>query len=92
MILTAGTSASANARRHFTRLSFRCLATHAPDFRIPVIDFSKYQSAASSSQKQETADAIVSAFKGAGFVYLSNHGIPDHTVKHVFSKVRTSIV
>lgn len=55
-------------------------------FRIPVVDFSRYLRAESSTQKRETADEIVNAFKEVGFVYLSKHGIPDHVVKNVYSK------
>lgn len=52
-----------------------------------MVDFSKYQKAASRLEKQETADEIVRAFKEVGFVYLSGHGIPDSTVKNAFAKV-----
>ncbi|EJD01010.1 Clavaminate synthase-like protein [Fomitiporia mediterranea MF3/22] len=64
----------------------RGLATHVPEFRIPVIDFGRYQSAASQEQKQETANAIVDGFKTAGFIYISNHGIPGPVIKNVFEK------
>ena len=62
--------------------SSRSLATAAASsssskaFSIPIIDFSKFQRAQSSAEKQETADEIVTAFKTSGFIYLSNHGIP----------------
>ena len=65
----------------------RNLASHAPEFRIPVIDFNKYQRACSAGQKQETADEIVGAFKCAGFLYLANHGIPEPVIQNVYAKV-----
>ena len=69
----------------------RGLATHAHDFHIPVIDFGRYLKSASSKEKKDTADEIVSAFKSAGFVYLSNHGIPEPVVKNVFDQVRIKL-
>ncbi|TFY69974.1 hypothetical protein EVJ58_g83 [Rhodofomes roseus] len=45
-------------------------------FRIPIIDFSKFRSATSLSEKRRTADEIVSGFKEVGFIYLEKHGIP----------------
>ncbi|TDL29219.1 Clavaminate synthase-like protein [Rickenella mellea] len=70
----------------------RYLASLAQDvrsdatFRIPVVDFGKFKSASSGAQKRQTADEIVTAFKEVGFVYLSNHGIPEPVVKNVFEK------
>lgn len=74
---------------YFLRHSYRWrgLATPASEFHIPVIDFSKYQRATSLSQKQDTANEIVHAFKNAGFIYLANHGIPDPVINNVYAKV-----
>ncbi|KAF7332287.1 BTB domain-containing protein [Mycena kentingensis (nom. inval.)] len=66
-------------------LNKRGLATEATTFRIPLIDFSKFQSG-SPQDKQATANEIVSAFKESGFIYLSNHGIPATVVENVFAK------
>ncbi|KAH8113446.1 Clavaminate synthase-like protein [Phellopilus nigrolimitatus] len=66
--------------------AFRGLATHAPEFRIPIIDFSRYQNATSSTEKRKTANEIVSAFKEAGFVYLSGHGISEPVIRNVYEK------
>ncbi|KAJ7129391.1 hypothetical protein C8R44DRAFT_872665 [Mycena epipterygia] len=57
----------------------------APSFRIPLIDFSRFQ-AGSSAEKKSTALAIVSAFKESGFIYLSGHGIPASTIQGAFAK------
>lgn len=60
----------------------RCLVTVAQDlssFNIPVINFAKFREASSSFEKQKTADEIVSAFRETGFIYLSDHGIPQGT-------------
>lgn len=51
------------------------------------MDFSKYQSAKSHAEKRKTADEVVNAFKEVGFVYLSNHGISDATVRNAFQRV-----
>ncbi|KAH9948356.1 Clavaminate synthase-like protein [Amylocystis lapponica] len=70
----------------------RSLATLAEDvrsdsnFRIPLIDFSKFLTATSQAEKQHTADEIVNGFKEVGFIYLDNHGIPDDLVRHTFHK------
>ncbi|KAJ7597288.1 hypothetical protein C8J56DRAFT_919687 [Mycena floridula] len=55
-------------------------------FTIPVINFNKFRSAASPSEKKQTADEIVNAFKASGFIYLAGHGIPTSTVESAFSK------
>ena len=55
---------------------------------IPVIDFSNFLRARSYEQKKPTADAVVSAFKDSGFIYLKNYGIPDSTIADVYAKVR----
>ncbi|KAJ7068533.1 hypothetical protein C8F01DRAFT_1208059 [Mycena amicta] len=64
----------------------RGLATEATSFRIPLIDFSKFQAGSSSQDKKETAKEIVAAFKESGFIYLSNHGIASPVVQNAFSK------
>ena len=56
-------------------------------FRIPIIDFSKYRNAKTAAEKEQTAQDVVRGFTDVGFIYLSNHGIPDETVKVAFQKV-----
>ncbi|TCD69882.1 hypothetical protein EIP91_005959 [Steccherinum ochraceum] len=70
------------------RLHHRQLATIAQDsnFRIPLIDFSKFSSQVSSAEKRKTADEIVNGFKNVGFIYLVKHGIPEATIQNVFRK------
>ncbi|KAG9125826.1 hypothetical protein FRC07_006054 [Ceratobasidium sp. 392] len=60
--------------------------TNDPTFRIPVIDFSKFRSAQSASEKQATANEVVSAFEKVGFVYLSKHGIDAAIVDNAFKQ------
>ncbi|KZO93184.1 Clavaminate synthase-like protein [Calocera viscosa TUFC12733] len=57
-------------------------------FRIPLVDFSRYRNAASHSEKQQTADDIVNAFREVGFVYLMNHGVTDGMLENVFGQVK----
>lgn len=62
-----------------SRITKRGLATVARDaesFHIPVVNFARFKAAASPSEKKDTADEIVSAFRESGFVYLEGHGIP----------------
>lgn len=74
------------------RSQTRSLATLAEDvksdaaFSIPLIDFSKFRTAASQAEKRRTADDIVRGFKEVGFIYLNKHGISDDTVQHTFKK------
>ncbi|KAE9410018.1 Clavaminate synthase-like protein [Gymnopus androsaceus JB14] len=67
-------------------LQKRRFASAASEFRIPVIDFSKFRAAKSDAEKKDTANEIVSAFKNSGFIYISNHGLPQETVSKVFQK------
>ncbi|KAI6047504.1 hypothetical protein EDC04DRAFT_2864561 [Pisolithus marmoratus] len=60
--------------------------TDAPEFRIPLIDFSAFQTASSPFERRRVADAIVSAFKEVGFVYLTGHGIQPDVVENVYKK------
>ncbi|EJF62419.1 Clavaminate synthase-like protein [Dichomitus squalens LYAD-421 SS1] len=65
----------------------RTFATISEDaFRIPIIDFSKYRDAATAAEKERTAEEVVRGFTDVGFVYLSNHGIPQETVQQAFQK------
>ncbi|KAJ6628904.1 hypothetical protein B0H10DRAFT_1777629 [Mycena sp. CBHHK59/15] len=73
-----------------SRLTKRGLATvsgaQTPAFRIPLIDFSRFQAASSPSEKKSTANEIVSAFKESGFIYLSGHGIPARSCSFGFTR------
>lgn len=65
-----------------TKISKRLLATAAQgaqSFHIPVIDFTQFRDATAQSDRKNTANNIVSAFKESGFIYLSGHGIPSST-------------
>ncbi|KAJ3027834.1 UNVERIFIED_CONTAM: hypothetical protein HDU68_003035, partial [Siphonaria sp. JEL0065] len=62
------------------------LNTSAPD-TIPIIDFGAFLDATASSvtaQQAKTAESLVSAFSNSGFIYLTNHGIPDDTIANMF--------
>ena len=50
-----------------------------------LIDFSKFLNG-SPEERKETADAILSGFQNAGFIYLKNHPIPLDFVRHTFSR------
>lgn len=68
------------------RLRGFATVTNDPSFRIPVIDFSKFRRSTSITEKQETANEIVTAFEQVGFIYLSRHGIDDATVANAFKQ------
>lgn len=66
-----------------------CVSTITPKqdaFRIPIIDFNKYRNASTTAEKEQTAQDVVRGFTEVGFIYLSNHGIPDETVLQTFQK------
>ena len=51
---------------------------------IPVVDFAPFLD---GSAKQQAADQLLASFKSAGFVYLTNFGIPDGEVQEMFDWV-----
>ncbi|KAJ3330736.1 hypothetical protein HDU76_004999 [Blyttiomyces sp. JEL0837] len=52
---------------------------------IPIIDFGKFLHG-SPSDRLETAKSLVDAYKSVGFIYLSNHGIPEEQIETVFAE------
>jgi isopenicillin N synthase-like dioxygenase len=59
-------------------------AVSQDDLEIPLIDFSAFLSG-DETTKKTTAQAILTGFQKAGFIYLKNHGIPKETVQKAFS-------
>ena len=51
---------------------------------IPVVDFAPFLD---GSAKQQAADQLLASFKSAGFVYVTNFGIPDGEVQEMFDWV-----
>ncbi|KAJ7732952.1 thymine dioxygenase [Mycena maculata] len=52
------------------------------DSGVAVVDFAAFLD---GSNKQGVAEEIISSFKGAGFVYLLNHGIPAERIAEIFA-------
>ncbi|KAG5634849.1 hypothetical protein H0H81_000513 [Sphagnurus paluster] len=50
---------------------------------VSVVDFAPFLNG-SPSDKKSVADAILSSFKETGFLYLINHGFPDHDIQGMF--------
>ncbi|KAG1869379.1 Clavaminate synthase-like protein [Suillus subalutaceus] len=48
---------------------------------IPIVDFTPFLD---GSAKQQAADQLIGSFKSAGFVYLTNFGIPEGEVAKMF--------
>ncbi|KAI9678662.1 MAG: hypothetical protein M1817_005719 [Caeruleum heppii] len=65
-------------------MAFTTKAVSADDLEIPLIDFSAYLTGTSAARSQ-TASAILQGFQTAGFIYLTNHGIPSATISTVFA-------
>jgi isopenicillin N synthase-like dioxygenase len=61
--------------------------TNTPqDVSIPVIDFGPFYSSRSEGAAT-VGKAIYEAFRDFGFAYISNHCIPEETVKEAFTWV-----
>lgn len=52
---------------------------------IPMIDFSQWSSAKTTSERLAVSHSLLSAFKTVGFVYLTNHGLPETLLSEAFS-------
>lgn len=52
---------------------------------IPLIDFSHFLNG-TPTERKAIAQAILTGFQTAGFIYLKNHTIPLSVVKHTFSR------
>lgn len=60
-------------------------AVSEDNLEIPLIDFSAFLSE-DPSTKESTAQALLSGFQNAGFIYLKNHGIPPAVVENTFAE------
>lgn len=60
-------------------------AVSSDNLEIPLIDFSAFVSS-DPATRLTTAQAILSGFQRAGFIYLRNHGIARTTVKSTFAE------
>ncbi|KAF2718091.1 Clavaminate synthase-like protein [Polychaeton citri CBS 116435] len=60
-------------------------AVSADSLSIPLIDFDAFLHG-DESTRRATAQAILSGFQNAGFIYLSNHGITPATVRTTFAE------
>ncbi|GAB7363996.1 hypothetical protein MBLNU230_g4556t1 [Neophaeotheca triangularis] len=60
-------------------------AVASEDLEIPLIDFQAFLTG-DEATKRLTAQAILSGFRKAGFVYLRNHGIPKPSVTSTFAQ------
>ncbi|OXA63627.1 UPF0676 protein C1494.01 [Folsomia candida] len=56
--------------------------------KIPTVDFSHLSSATPPSQSEwkEAAETVFNALSGIGFVYLTNHGVPDSVIENAFTE------
>ena len=60
-------------------------AVSSDSLEIPLIDFSAFLSG-DEQIKKRTANAVLSGFQRAGFIYLRNHGIPKPVVQQTFAQ------
>ena len=52
---------------------------------IPVVDFANWKPEASTEDRMNVANELVSACKSVGFVYILNHGIAPERLAEAFS-------
>lgn len=60
-------------------------AVSSDSLEIPLIDFDSFLSGNETTRKA-TAQAILSGFQNAGFIYLKNHPIPKSTLQKTFEE------
>lgn len=60
-------------------------AVSEANLEIPLIDFSAFLEG-DALTKKSTAQAILAGFKNAGFIYLSNHGVPQDMLEKTFQE------
>src|SRR5579862_3302387 len=61
----------------------------AGDSPVPIVDYGRFLHG-SAAERQHVASQIDEAFRGAGFVFLLNHGIAPAKVAQCFEWVRPS--
>jgi isopenicillin N synthase-like dioxygenase len=59
-------------------------ATNGVKPQIPIVDFANYRADASLEARQEIAKQVVDACRKVGFVYITNHGVPEDQLKKAF--------
>lgn len=60
-------------------------AVSSDNLDVPLIDFDSFTSGDEATRKY-TAQAILSGFQNAGFIYLRNHPIPKSVVEKTFAE------
>ncbi|EMC97924.1 hypothetical protein BAUCODRAFT_573968 [Baudoinia panamericana UAMH 10762] len=60
-------------------------AVSSDDLDIPLIDFASFTNG-DAATRRTTAQAILSGFQTAGFIYLRNHGVPKADVETAFAE------
>jgi isopenicillin N synthase-like dioxygenase len=78
---------SNETRPHFPNMKPEAVssAVSEDNLEIPLIDFEAYRTG-DPQTKRSTAQAIVSGFQKAGFIYLRNHGISKSDVEDTFAE------
>lgn len=52
--------------------------------KIPIVDFSAWKNPANHAARLQVAKQIVSASREVGFVYITNHALPDSLLDEAF--------
>lgn len=63
--------------------------TQEPTTPIPIIDFSKWFSAKDPSERLAVSHSLIKAFQDVGFVYITNHSLPEPLLSQAFSTAQS---
>jgi isopenicillin N synthase-like dioxygenase len=55
---------------------------------LPLIDFTPWTSNGSQEQRMKAARELVNGCRRAGFVYISNHGVPEAMIEEAFARAK----
>ena len=47
---------------------------------VPIVDFANFRPDATLETRMRIAQGLVAASKDIGFVYITNHGVPEHVI------------
>ncbi|KAL7409901.1 hypothetical protein BDY24DRAFT_401411 [Mrakia frigida] len=69
-----------------SKRSFSITSTSLGEFTIPVVDFGRFLNSKTQAEKEDAAKQVVDALVERGFMYLSNHGIPEEEIQATFKE------
>ena len=59
------------------------------NIHIPIVDLRPFSSDGTPENRRKAAEELVTACREVGFVYVKNHGVPQHELDHAFEVSKT---